>query len=154
MDIRKAKQQDSVQLDALVNALLQEEAQYDIGMNPEFQVKDFFLPLLEQENYHILVAEEETELLGYVLGYELPTGGLYLEKVAYVDNMLVRADRRNQGIGTALMNAFKEWCKVRGITEIGLRTCVSNEVAVQFLRKNGFGDFKMEMKAHLGKNEN
>lgn len=145
MNIRKATSEDNRQLDSLLNLLLQEERTFDTGMNPEFKVQNFFLPLLEKENYHILVAEEERKLIGYLLGYELDTGGVYLEKVAYIDNMIVIPQHRNQGIGSALIQKFKTWCDERNITQIGLRTCVNNRIAVQFLKKNGFQDFKIEM---------
>jgi len=148
MEIRKANKEDAMQLDTLLNSLLQEERTWDTGMNPAFKVQNFFVPLLEQEKYYIVVAEEKEELIGYLLGYELDTGGVYAEKVAYIDNMIVKQPHRNKGIGSAMLQEFKNWCYQREIAQIGLRTCVNNVASVQFLRKNGFTDFKVEM---LGK---
>ena len=51
-----------------------------------------------------------------------------------------RADRRGEGIGTALFSALVNCCKQRGMTAMGLTVDDSSDVAKRFYRAQGMHD--------------
>jgi len=54
--------------------------------------------------------------------------------------MLVRADRRRQGIGDALVSACVDWARGRGAREVVLHVFPHNPAAIALYRKHGFED--------------
>ena len=52
--------------------------------------------------------------------------------------MLVRADRRRQGVGQLLVAACVEWARSRGSAEVVLHVFPHNPAALALYRKNGF----------------
>jgi ribosomal protein S18 acetylase RimI-like enzyme len=52
--------------------------------------------------------------------------------------MLVRAERRRQGIGEALLLACVAWARERGAREVILHVFLHNEAAIALYRKHGF----------------
>jgi GNAT superfamily N-acetyltransferase len=79
----------------------------------------------------LLVAEERGEPVGLaaMVGTAAPELG-----------MLVRADRRRQGIGDALVEACIAWARGRGAREIVLYVFDHNPAAVALYRKHGFDE--------------
>ena len=77
--------------------------------------------LINQEDAWLGGAEVDGELIGYCLGFEHYT--LYANgKVAWVEEIMVRAEHRRRGVGRALMTAFEEWSRARGARLCGLAT--------------------------------
>lgn len=54
--------------------------------------------------------------------------------------MLVRAERRRQGVGDALVRACVEWARGRGAREVVLHVFAHNPGAIALYRKHGFED--------------
>jgi GNAT superfamily N-acetyltransferase len=54
--------------------------------------------------------------------------------------MLVRADRRGQGVGDALVRACVAWARGRGAREVVLHVFPHNAAAIALYRKHGFVD--------------
>jgi [ribosomal protein S18]-alanine N-acetyltransferase len=52
--------------------------------------------------------------------------------------MLVRAERRRQGVGEALLLACIEWARERGAREVVLHVFPHNRAAIALYRKHGF----------------
>ncbi len=52
--------------------------------------------------------------------------------------MLVRADRRGEGVGDALVRACVEWAEGRGAREVVLHVFPHNAPAIALYRKHGF----------------
>jgi ribosomal protein S18 acetylase RimI-like enzyme len=55
-----------------------------------------------------------------------------------VDSIGVLEARRNQGIGTLMLNLFAEWAKTKGAPYIMLNVAVENDSAIRVYEKNGF----------------
>lgn len=67
-----------------------------------------FARLISQPDTLFAVAEQDGQTVGYILGgvhLTLYANGI----VAWVDELMVRADRRKQGVGRELMSAFEQW---------------------------------------------
>jgi len=57
---------------------------------------------------------------------------------AWVEDLVVDQDERQEGIGTALILAAKEWCGKRGVGRLTLEMQPKNYPAIQFAQKLGF----------------
>ncbi|HET8542404.1 MAG TPA: GNAT family N-acetyltransferase [Anaeromyxobacter sp.] len=79
----------------------------------------------------ILVAEEGGPPVGLaaMVGLAVPELG-----------MLVRAERRGQGVGDALVRACVSWAEGRGAREVVLHVFPHNAPAIALYRKHGFED--------------
>ena len=79
----------------------------------------------------MFVADDEGAIVG-LLGIELTSYGV-------ADfGMMVAADRRGQGIGSALMAAAIEWARTAGAHKLSLQVWPHNEAARALYRKFGF----------------
>ena len=99
---------------------------------------------LRDPDSFIAVAELGGKLLGYVSGDAHETfyaGG----KVAWVDEILVAADARRQGIGRALMAEFEAWAENGRCRLMGLAT----RAASTFYEELGFEDSAGYFKRYL-----
>lgn len=77
--------------------------------------------LLAADGACLLVAERDTGLAGYLLGFRHLT--FYANgPVGWVEEVLVRAADRGRGTGRALMAAFEVWAAERGCALVALAT--------------------------------
>jgi GNAT superfamily N-acetyltransferase len=113
--IRKASASDSDILFSLV-------FQFATSFQPNRKSFDICLNrLLADKSVWLSVAESSEDVIGYCLGFD--HYAFYANgRVAWVEEIMVKAELRHQGVGTLLMNAFEAWAKVRGSTLIGLAT--------------------------------
>ena len=92
------------------------------SFRPEFGAfETAFARLIVQDDALLLVAEESGQLSGYLLGfdhYALFANG----RVSWVEEIMVREDRRRKGVGEGLMNQFEQWAKTRGSKLVALAT--------------------------------
>ena len=77
--------------------------------------------LMPNEAAKLLVAEFNNQAIGYCLGFDHYT--FYANnRVAWVEEITVKAEFRRQGIGRALMAEFEAWAESRGSKLVGLAT--------------------------------
>jgi GNAT superfamily N-acetyltransferase len=77
--------------------------------------------LIFQDDALLVVADEAGRPVGYLLAFDHHT--LFANgRVAWVEEIAVRADRRRQGIGRQLMQAFERWAQARGAVLAALAT--------------------------------
>uniref|UniRef100_Q01VG5 GCN5-related N-acetyltransferase n=1 Tax=Solibacter usitatus (strain Ellin6076) TaxID=234267 RepID=Q01VG5_SOLUE len=89
--------------------------------------------LIKQDDALLLVAVEADQLLGYLLGFDHHT--LYANgRVSWVEELMVRPDRRRCGFGRDLMHHFEEWAAARGSRLVALAT----RRAAQFYTSIGY----------------
>jgi GNAT superfamily N-acetyltransferase len=91
--------------------------------------------LVASQDACLLVAAEDDECLGYVLGFRHLT--FYANgPVGWVEEILVRPERRGRGLGRALMSAFERWATEHDCTLVALAT----RRAAPFYRALGYQD--------------
>jgi GNAT superfamily N-acetyltransferase len=91
--------------------------------------------LVASQDACLLVAAEDGECLGYVLGFRHLT--FYANgPVGWVEEILVRPECRGRGLGRALMSAFERWAAEHGCTLVALAT----RRAAPFYRALGYED--------------
>ena len=89
----------------------------------------------------LLVAESDVGLIGLALLLTRPASpfaGAAPRKVIEIDNLVVRADQRNQRIGRRLLAASVEWARQRGATHVEVTVHDFNQDAERFYRAFGF----------------
>jgi GNAT superfamily N-acetyltransferase len=80
-----------------------------------------FRHLIAQDDALLVVADEAGRPVGYLLAFDhhaLFANG----RVAWIEEIAVQADRRRQGIGRQLMQAFEQWAQARGAVQAALAT--------------------------------
>jgi ribosomal protein S18 acetylase RimI-like enzyme len=93
------------------------------------EVRGRWRDLLESDEGTLLVADDGGAVVGLaaVVGHAEPELG-----------MLVRADRRRQGVGAALVEASVAWARGRGARRVVLHVFLHNPAAIALYQKHGF----------------
>ena len=104
------------------DALFELVEQFATSFRPQREAFDMCLRALETDPAAWLaVAEREGQIVGYCLGFDhfafFANG-----RVAWVEEITVRADCRRRGIGAQLMAAFEAWARSRGAQLVALAT--------------------------------
>jgi GNAT superfamily N-acetyltransferase len=113
--IRAAASQDSDALLALATAFAT-----SFVVEPD-AFQHMFLTVLADSDARLMVAEQDGQVLGYLLGFVHATfyaNGL----VAWVEEITVSASHRRQGVGRWLMQDFERWAAERGAQLVALAT--------------------------------
>ena len=89
----------------------------------------------------VLVAECEGEVIGLAVLLPRPPSpfaGAVPRKVVVLDNLVVRADRRDRGIGRRLVAASMDWARGQGASHVELGVHAVNRHALRFYERLGF----------------
>jgi len=109
---------------------------------PENYATYFFIDLYERFPATFIVAEENGEVIGYVMcriETGLPDFGLLgISKKGHVISIAVLPEHQREGIGTALMKAAMSGMRFYKAKECCLEVRVSNAPAVNLYKKLGF----------------
>lgn len=113
-----------------------------------YSAERFARVLAEKQLY---VAKDREQVLGYVLlkmrSYDWP--GVVRRKVMIVDELAVREEVRNKGIGSAIMDDVKVLARAFGCTDLQLGVYPQNDAAVAFYQKNGLMIRSIDMQMKL-----
>lgn len=120
--VRKAVASDSTDILRIVNTNL------DDYFLPE--VIDFFI--VQWPDGQFLATDFIGNPVGALVGARLSGNR------ATISLLAVNADARSKGVGTALINRFRQECIINGITSIQLEVRTTNESAIAFYKKQGF----------------
>ena len=97
------------------------------------------------DSFRAFVAINEEELLGHVLihcGHRDSATGV---GQAWIYDLSVSPKYWSSGVGRALMKAAEAFASDKGMGAIGLGVTLSNERAVSFYRRLGYGDERLQM---------
>lgn len=132
--IRPARQQDIDQMVLLLKSLFALEK--DFTFDPARHADGLQL-LLGSERSMVLVAEYEGRIAGMCSGQQVIStveGGPAL----LVEDVVVAAQLRGQGIGRRLLRTLTEWAKTRGISRMQLLADSDNSNALAFYKHSGW----------------
>lgn len=144
IDIREANMNDLIHIQNLNNSLFDlEYNNYDstlkLGWPFEKEGKEYFIDRIN--NNLIFVAEINGKIVGYLAGNILEEISYSVETFAELDNMYIDTNYRGYGIGSKLIDKFKNYCKNIGIENIKVTAYAHNKQAIKFYMKNGFQDY-------------
>ena len=89
----------------------------------------------------VLVAEGEAGVVGLAVLLTRPPAafaGAVPRKVIELDNLVVRADWRGQGVGKCLLAATMDWSREQGATHVEVAVHAFNRDARRFYERFGF----------------
>jgi len=134
--IRTAKSSDIPQLVALLKELFTIEADFDFDQDK--QARGLKL-LLDSEKDCIIVAQliNDDKVLGMCTVQTLIStaeGG----RVGLLEDLIVEADFRNQGIAAKLVAGAVDWAQCQGLKRLQLLADKNNRPALTFYQKQGW----------------
>lgn len=155
MNIRKFAKEDLPEVLELCREVRQHHIDilngYFTEQNDKFE-KIPFLESLENDKIVAFVAEENSKVVGYILGEFKNAPHLVHPNIAHIANFGVSKSYRSKGIGKALMNAFYKLCEENKIGEIRLGVYNQNIGAYKFYEKYGFVPLEQKMVFNMQRN--
>jgi len=140
MNIRFATIRDKKAVFSLLDELI-DEVNRKSGRPPKFtegqeKRSRIYKELLNNPAVKIFIAEEGSQIIGVADLFIVPImrRGYYQ---GHIEDLVVREKERGKGIGTALINAVKDYCKKKGIKVIKLTSGLELTKAHKFYIKNG-----------------
>ncbi len=145
--IRKAMDEDIDSITSLWEELMLFHARLDPIFSPSPSGKEHYGLWLErnlhQDDSIVLVAEDDNEIVGFVLAHyrHLPPVILHRD-IGFISDMAMAEGYRNQGIGRKLYNRAEELLRRMGATRIELKTSSRNPLSNHFWEEVcGFKEF-------------
>lgn len=95
-------------------------------------------------NDSLLVAYED-DIVGFVM-FSIEDGGYEQDRRrGLIENLFVSPDYRNDGIGSALLEAAESQLREDGVEAITLEVLVQNERAREFYARHGYNSHRLEL---------
>ncbi len=99
-------------------------------------------------NNHVLLAKVGGDVIG-LLSYTLRLNLLHAGIIAIIEELVVRKENRQSGVGTVLMNDLFRRLERGGCKEIAVFATQDNKAALRFYRQHGLMDCAIIMKRQL-----
>ena len=113
--------------------------------------EDEFNVALKDKNTFLLVAKEETKIIGFILATIIEREGRHtkFKKTLHIDTIGTKKDFQNKGVGSALINEIKKVAKENKCDNINLSVWSFNDNAIKFYKHIGFQNQKINMEIIL-----
>ncbi len=91
------------------------------------------------------------KVVGYLIGAvtEIAHYRTKIKKQIELENMFVLETKRNQKVGTKLVEAFIKWARMKGADNISVTAAAQNKKGIRFYRKLGFKDYNCTLERSL-----
>lgn len=142
--IRPAQPDDFTAIQALNHLLFLYEKSFSSTYNHWWMYQpagiDYFLNrLLNRDSRSVLlVAEANTEVIGYLAGHLNRYSYRLNNPLAEIENMFVLAEYRGRGVGTALVKEFFSQAKKLGAKNFKVEAFAQNQPALDFYQQFDF----------------
>jgi ribosomal protein S18 acetylase RimI-like enzyme len=140
----------------LVIALQNYERQWDPAMPEGHLVVNRYVDLLLERcrkwDGKMFIANEDGDVVGFVCVWaRVPSEEPDEDPsdYAFISDLVVAADHRRHGVGSALMSAAEAYARARGGRRIRLRVLARNEVARRFYRSMNYQEREIELQKTL-----
>lgn len=145
--IREARISDLAQLKSLEQALIKAERPFDPTIREDPVVYYNLERMLESKDYHVVVAEENGNIVSTGYGVSKPARS-YLDhqNYAYLGFMYTVPAFRGRGINKMIIDSLKKWAFKNGLDEIRLTVYENNTPAIKAYEKAGFKNHIVEMR--------
>jgi ribosomal protein S18 acetylase RimI-like enzyme len=148
--IRRATPADLADLNRFQDGVVEAERAYDPTLQ-EGPVEYYDVAgMLTSDQVLFLVAEEHGRLVGCGFARLEPTKPyLRHDRRGYLGMMFVEPVHRGRGINGRIVDALKEWCRSRHVSELRLEVYRDNRAALGAYEKAGFRELFVEMRMNL-----
>lgn len=144
--IRKASLKDAEKLvELLVNFAFQQEKSQPFVYRKNFKKPylDYVKECLSQKGNFALVAEENKETVGFLVGiYEKAYPEFNFKKFGFIDELFIVKGYRHKGIGEKLIKEAGKIFKKNGASYYYLHCYPKNANALKFYKTLGFKEFE------------
>ena len=146
VSIRKATTEDLARLEELYRELEEDAVLYQpehFVFSPKGTRTEQVKEILDSDTQTMLVAEKDGEVIGFahlVLIKAKKVPCLKSETSLYLQDLVVTAEYRSQGIGTILMNEAKKYGKEKGADFFRTQVFPQNTDGLRFYERNGFSE--------------
>lgn len=137
---------DASATDAAAIAVLISELAQSIGESSTLSVDFINRYLAEGDN--ILLAEADSQVVG-MLSYSTRLDLYHAAPTALIEELIVTADHRGQGIGNALMEVLLKRLHEQGCAEVSVTTMPDNADAIRFYQSHGLTDEALYLEKHF-----
>lgn len=152
MNIRRFRKADLIKVLELCREVRDYHNQisdnYFKEQDDEYEQTDF-LASLTDDNTIALVAENDGNIVGYLLADEKEVAYLRAPKLMHICNFGVGKTYRNQGIGHLLMDEIVKIAEDRQVDEIKLGVFINNTAACHLYEQYGFKAVEQRMSLKL-----
>jgi len=106
---------------------------------------------LRDDNFRVLVAVEERNVLGYVLGYIGHNPPIFPNPTfGFIADLCITNRSRRRGAGEMLAKAICQWFRGKGLRNVQLNVAHENPISQAFWRKIGCTDYLDHMWLNIG----
>ncbi len=137
--IREAREGDFGRIFVIMKSLMSIHLSDDdlTGLEKSFEMK--FLEILQSDKGCFFVAESGEEVVGFISGAPpLALWNIREREMFMIEELAVREDLRSNGLGSLLIEFFRDYAKKQGYKRIAASSHVARERAHNFYLKNGF----------------
>ncbi|WP_336326634.1 GNAT family N-acetyltransferase [Halovenus sp. HT40] len=99
---------------------------------------------IEHDAVGYFVAERDGSVVGYL------SGSVRDDSIGHLGAIYVAPDQWGEGIGTALLQQFEQWCADRDCPEIRLHVLSDNAIGQSFYRSHGYESVESEQTELFG----
>ena len=111
---------------------------HETEIPPFDKAKSVFEKILADENYHIIVAEENGVIVSSCTVVIVPNLTRGIRPYARVENVVTHAEHRGKGLATACLERAKEIAVREGCYNIALLTGSKSESTLRFYENAGY----------------
>lgn len=147
--IRKAVKNDLNEILILYQQLFFEMAAFDRErLKPAEQSSDFINDAIEDPDFHFLVADFDNKIKGFCIAQKqsAPAYSCVVPRnFAYIFDLVVAPDARNEKIGHKLLSEMKDWAKKNRLSHLELSVISQNRKAIKFYEREGLTELTRKM---------
>ena len=114
--------------------------------------RDYYLGLVADENIGLFIVEVDEKLAGFVHVFVRDTPVIPViipQHYAVIDEIVVKSEFQNHGIGKMLMEKAQEWATAHGAACIELNVYEFNKNAISFYERLGYQILSQKMRKNI-----
>ena len=109
----------------------------------------YYTGLLKDSDCLLAVARDGDQIIGHLVGKLVGPDSLRVARLAVLESIRVRPDRRGQGAGGLLVAEFFAWARRQGAVQASVSAYAANDGAHRFYARYGFAPITVTLRAPL-----
>ncbi len=123
---------------------------YELSDNPRVAWVNFIERNFDKKSMVTFIAEDDDSIVGFVTVVIRERPDIFKNtKVGMILDLIVKEDKREEGVGSALVERSEEWIKSKGVSVGILTVAPENENAVDFWKKKGYRTYLLKKRKDL-----